>query len=71
MEVNMETLHGDMIKIQQELDLIKNVLLFEGELTDWAKSELKRAREEDESEYVSLETTKKRILKNELLNKIR
>ena len=71
MEVNMETLHGDMIKIQQELDLIKNVLLFEGELTDWAKSELKRAREEDESEYVSLETTKKRILKNELLNKMR
>ena len=55
MEIDMNTLHGDMVKIQRELELIKRVLLSEGELTDWAKEELQKARKEDESEYIDLE----------------
>ena len=38
-----------------DITLIKNFLLNETELTDWAKEELKKAREEDESKYTSLD----------------
>ena len=55
MEVNMDTLHGDMLKIQQELSLLRRAILSEGGLTDWAESELKKARDEDELEYTDLE----------------
>ena len=33
----------------------KDILMSEGELTDWAKNELKNAREESEDEYTPLE----------------
>ena len=34
----------DIEQIKKDLELIKNILLSEGELTDWAKRELARAR---------------------------
>jgi hypothetical protein len=55
MEENMKVIHKDMRKIQRDLELIKNILASEGKLTEWAKQELKRAREEDESNYTDLE----------------
>ena len=55
MEVDMNTLHGDMKRIERELALIKNMLLAEGELSDWARSELENARNEDPSSYTDLE----------------
>ena len=55
MDINIKTLHLDMLKIQRELDFIKSMLISEGELSDWAKEELKKAREEDESGYTDLE----------------
>jgi hypothetical protein len=50
--------------------LIKEILFFnkiikdpEGELNDWAKEQLKKARETPNSEYLSFEEVKKRICK--------
>ena len=54
MQIDMNTLHQDMIKLQRELELIKNLLIAEGELSDWAKEELRNAREEEASEYTDL-----------------
>ncbi len=55
MEIDTNTLHRDMEKIRKDLELIKNILLSEGELTEWAKNSLKEARKENESKYVDLE----------------
>ncbi len=55
MEIDTSTLHRDMEKMRRDLELIKNILMSEGELTDWAKNSLKEARKEKESEYTDLE----------------
>ena len=55
MEIDTNTLHRDMEKMRRDLELIKNILMSEGELTDWAKNSLKEARKEKESEYTDLE----------------
>jgi len=56
-------------KIQQDLDLIKEILFYnknikdpEGELSDWAKKELMEARETSEDEYVDSEDIEKEFL---------
>ena len=56
-----KTLQKDMEKIKRDVELIKNILMSEGELTDWAKKELKNARNEPESRYISHENLRKRI----------
>jgi len=47
------------IKLVNDVELIKTLLLpkydDEGELSDWAKEELKKAREESVDDYTSLE----------------
>ncbi|MBI5803135.1 hypothetical protein HY448_00405 [Candidatus Pacearchaeota archaeon] len=43
----------ELRQLIQDVALIKNILLSEGDLTDWAKNELKRARNAPESEYIS------------------
>ena len=55
MESEIKDLRKDIKRLIVDVALIKNAFLDEGELTDWAKEELKKAREEDESEYISLE----------------
>ncbi len=62
MEIDTNLLHRDMEKIRRDLDLIKNILMSEGELTDWAKKELRRARKGPQDSYVSLDVVKKRVL---------
>ena len=52
----------DLRKLMRDVELIKNMLMSEGELTDWAKKELSEARNRSESSYVSLETVKRKIL---------
>jgi hypothetical protein len=54
MESEMKNVHEDLVKIRRDVELIKNILQSEGELTDWAKSELKNARTENESQYTNL-----------------
>ena len=54
METEIKDLREDIKKLMIDVAIIKNTLLNEIELTDWAKEELKKAREENESEYISL-----------------
>jgi len=55
MEIEIKDLREDIKKLMIDVALIKSTLLNESELTDWAKEELKKAREEDEDKYVSLD----------------
>jgi hypothetical protein len=55
MEIEIKDMKKDMYKLMTDVALIKSVLFEERELTDWAKSELKKAREGNEEEYISLE----------------
>ncbi|MBS3079006.1 hypothetical protein J4218_02705 [Candidatus Pacearchaeota archaeon] len=53
METEIKDLKEDIRKLIIDVAIIKNTLLNETELTDWAKEELKKARMENES--ISLE----------------
>ena len=55
MEIDTNTLHRDMERIRRDVELIKNILMSEGELTSWAKDALREARGEKESKYTDLE----------------
>ena len=55
MEPEIKDLREDIKKLRIDVALIKSTLLNETELTDLAKKELKKAREENESEYTSLD----------------
>ena len=55
----------DIRKLIQDVALIKNILISEGELTDWAKKELMIARETPVPEGISHEEVKRRIFKKE------
>ena len=55
METGINDMREDMHRLMTDVALIKSVLFEERELTDWAKSELKKAREGNEEEYISLE----------------
>ena len=54
METEIKDLREDIKKLMIDVAIIKSTLLNEIELTGWAKEELKKAREENESEYISL-----------------
>jgi len=67
METDIKEINQNILQLRKELELIKNILLSEGELTDWAKDSLAEARKCSEEDYVSLEEIKEKIAhKNEL-----
>ncbi len=45
----------DFKQLIRDVALIKNILVSEGELTNWAKKELAKARAEKKEDYLSLE----------------
>ena len=60
--------HEDIRRLIEDVAMIKDVLLLnsdledpEGELTDWAKEQLRIARATPLSEYLSLEEVEQRI----------
>ena len=55
MQSEIKALRRDVNVLMQEIEVIKNAVLDEGELTDWAKKELEKARREPASSYVTLE----------------
>lgn len=67
---NINVKAEDLRKLIRDVAQIKRILIAEKEknemeeveLTDWAKNELKIARETPEEEYISHEEVKKRIL---------
>jgi len=61
MESEIKDLREEIRKLVIDVALIKNAFLNEGELTDWAKEELKKAREEDEENYIDLDDLRKEI----------
>ena len=64
---NINVKAEDLKKLMRDVAQIKEMLVTEKEereieLTEWAKNELKDARNRSEKEYVALEDVKKRIL---------
>jgi len=55
MATSMETIHQDLIVLKKDIDFIKHIVSEDFELSGYAKSDLKEARETPESEYADLE----------------
>ena len=61
--------HEDIQRLIEDVEMLKDILLSnsniedpEGELTDWAKEELRKARATPRSQYISHDEVEKRIL---------
>jgi hypothetical protein len=54
METETHIMHQDILRLRGDIELIKNILISEGELSNWAKKAVKKARKEPEEEYTSL-----------------
>lgn len=52
--MTLESIKRDIKKLSADIELIKNILIEKYELSDWAKNELKKARETPENEYVGI-----------------
>jgi len=55
METETKSINEKLIRLAKDVELIKNILMSEGELTDYAKTELVKARAEKEENYTNLE----------------
>jgi len=62
METTTNDIMEELKKIRIDVNIIKEKLDDGGELTDWAKKELAEARARPESENISLEEVKRKIL---------
>ena len=51
----------DLKKLMRDVELIKNILVSEGELSSWAKNELREARDIPDSENISIDALEKKI----------
>ena len=63
MESELKHLHEDVEEIKKNLDLIKNILAENYELSESAKEQLSIADKTPISEYVDHEEVKKRLLR--------
>jgi len=61
--VTLNVVNRNIKKLYDEVRLIRNIVSEEYELSDWAKKELREARAIPESELISHEEVRKRILK--------
>lgn len=55
METTINDVNHNLLKLMREIELIKHMISAEGELTPWAKKEIKKARAKPEETYTSLE----------------
>ena len=62
MESEIKAMRNDIKQLTIDIALIKNTLLDEGELSDWAKKELAEARAEPEENMLNSEQVKELIL---------
>ena len=60
--ITLNVLHKDIMKLQDDMAYLKHILKEKYELSDWAKKELKEARETQDSEYISQEDMEKEFL---------
>ena len=61
MQTEIKIVNENLLKLARDVALIKNILMSEGELSDWAKKQLSIARSKHEK-YFSLEEVKRQIL---------
>lgn len=61
-DVDIKHVHEDLIKLKNSVELVKNILAEEYELSDSAKKALKEAREVPDKELISHGEVKKRFL---------
>jgi transcription antitermination factor NusG len=54
METTISDVNHNLLKLMREIELIKHMISAEGELTPWAKKEIKKARAKSEETYTSL-----------------
>ena len=54
MKMSMEQLHKDITTMKDDVVLIKNILIEEGELTEETKKELQEARATPIEEYICI-----------------
>ena len=54
MENNIVHIHEDLLRLRRDVELIKHILMSEGELTGWAKVQLSKARKQPKDSYISL-----------------
>jgi hypothetical protein len=55
METESNEINKNLLKMRRDIELIKNILMSEGELSDYSKSELAKSRAEKEEDYTSLD----------------
>jgi hypothetical protein len=55
MEPEINEVNKNILKMRRDIELIKNILMAEGELSDYAKKELAKAKAEKKEEYTSLD----------------
>ena len=58
-----EHMHADLEELKQDMAIIKHILSEEGRLTEYAQKLLAEARATPDSEYVTHEELKKRVLR--------
>lgn len=61
MENEIKALRNDVQQLIVDMAVLKNTLLDEGELSDWAEKALAEARAEPEENYISLEDLEKEV----------
>lgn len=61
-EVDLEHVHGDIMALKQEIELIKNILAEEYDLSDEARDKLEEAREVSDEELVPHEEVVEQVL---------
>ena len=62
MEIETRNINEKLSRLAKDVELIKNILMSEGELSDWAVKELAKARNRSRTEKLSNDEVKKRIL---------
>lgn len=65
MESEIKRIDERLVKLSRDIELIKSLLMLkadeEGELSDWAKNEIERARNTPESECISFDEVKDKL----------
>ncbi len=60
--VTLDAIYQNIMKLRDDVTYLKHVMEEEYELSEWAKKELKEARETPDSEYISQENMEKEFL---------
>lgn len=60
--ITLDVINKNVMKLRDDVIYIRHILEEEYELSDWAKKELKEARETPDSEYISQDDMEKEFL---------